>query len=595
MRDALTLHQADIANCAKRDFMSGKPLPELAKGDVGHFIVLDNSARQVNCFKEFVGWSWDKLFARSLIEKHDLHFQEQQAHNDFFFCNSACCLADKIVKTNDVFIAHRKHETSIAMNRDKSPLCFSSALRGFYRKLDVCGYWSKYPEQLRYYNNYIVELGFWTIDTLKTREAIELAYAELRKMLQEQGAMCKDKVYMDLYPHWYGRYCSLCRNKDALLFWREAAIEERKSHKWLQGRFRALQRECDEIRTEYAEMKDRIDNSQTSCCRETDVIPGQIGTLELKAQNIVSKYRLSIVTVNKNNKHGLEATLRSTLECQGGFLDFEQIVVDGGSTDGSRDVIAKYAQRISWSCSETDAGIYQAMNKGVSHASGEYLLFLNSGDVLKPDCLADIFGTRFSEDIVYADMYVTANGKETLSHQVDINELTPGWFLFNTLPHQAAFIRRALHNRLGGYDESMKISAAPKFFFEAVIKQHCSIRKLATPFSVYDNTGMSTQEKWRNEKIKDWYSIWKPYFGERVADRAKEYMVTHVEYPRLRALVAAKDKRIDGYEQKIRLYKEELNAVKRSESYRVGLLVTWPVRKLYNMTLKKLGRKDEAI
>ena len=57
MRDALLLHQADVANCSKQDFLSGKPLPELARGDVGNFKVLDNSKRQVNCFKEFVGWA----------------------------------------------------------------------------------------------------------------------------------------------------------------------------------------------------------------------------------------------------------------------------------------------------------------------------------------------------------------------------------------------------------------------------------------------------------------------------------------------------------------------------------------------------------
>lgn len=253
MRDALTLHRADVVNCAKRDFISGNPIPELARGDVANFQVLDNSKRQVNCFKEFIGWSWDKLFARSLIEKYDLHFQEQQAHNDFFFCNSACCLADKIVKTRDVFIAHRKHESSIAMNRDKCPLCFSSALRGFYAKLDVLGYWRDYPDQLRYYNNYIVELGFWTIDTLQTREAVELAYSELRKMLKEQCAMGKDRSYMDIYPQWYERYCSLCKHEDALLFWRDVAIEERKSGKWLAAtrlERDELEKECKRLRGE---------------------------------------------------------------------------------------------------------------------------------------------------------------------------------------------------------------------------------------------------------------------------------------------------------------------------------------------------------
>ena len=104
---AVLQYHADIANCAKRDFLSGKPLPPLAQGDIGNFRGLDNSRRQVNCFKEFVGWSWDKLFFRSLVEQYGLHFHDQQAHNDFFFRNSACCFSDKIVKTGDVFIAHQ--------------------------------------------------------------------------------------------------------------------------------------------------------------------------------------------------------------------------------------------------------------------------------------------------------------------------------------------------------------------------------------------------------------------------------------------------------------------------------------------------------
>jgi len=252
---ALTVHNADFANCGKQDFMSGKELPPLAEGDVSNFEVLDNSKRKINCFKEFVGWSWDKLFTRSLVEKYGLHFQEQQAHNDFFFCNTACCLATKVVRTKDVFIAHRKHETSIAVNRDKSPLCFSSALRMFYDKLDGLGYWKQFPKQLRYYHNYIVELGFWTIDTLKTREAVEMAYKELRRLLKEQNALDKDKYYMDIYPQWFGRYRILCRQEDALLFWREAAIEDRKGVKWLQGKFRALQQENDALKKELSALQ----------------------------------------------------------------------------------------------------------------------------------------------------------------------------------------------------------------------------------------------------------------------------------------------------------------------------------------------------
>lgn len=292
-----------------------------------------------------------------------------------------------------------------------------------------------------------------------------------------------------------------------------------------------------------------------------------------------SECKLSIITINKNNKSGLEATLQSTLEMQKGFSDFEQIVVDGGSTDGSKEIIEKYAGRLSWSCSEKDNGIYQAMNKGVSHARGEYLLFLNSGDVLKENSLSAVFDTCFIEDIVYADMYVRARGRESLSHQVDVKELTPGWFLFNTLPHQASFIRRALHNRLGGYDEKMKISAAPKFFFDAIVRNGCSVRKLPKPFSVYDNTGISTQKKWLPEKIKDWSSFWAPYFGDRVADCAKQYMLMRNGLLKITDMAASRE--LQAYRKKVQRCEREIASLKSSEAYRVGMVVTWPARKTW--------------
>ncbi len=302
---------------------------------------------------------------------------------------------------------------------------------------------------------------------------------------------------------------------------------------------------------------------------------------EKSEKSVVSKCRLSIITVNKNNKTGLEATLQSTLERQNGFADFEQIVVDGGSSDGSLEVINKFKGRLSWYCSEKDSGIYQAMNKGVAHSNGEYLLFLNSGDVLKPNILSSILHERFSEDIVYADMYVTAHGKVTLSHQADVKDLNPGWFLFNTLPHQAAFIRRALHNRLGGYDETMKISAAPKFFFDAVVKYGCSLRKLAKPFSVYDTTGISSQDRWLPEKIKDWEKFWKPYYGERVAAYAKRYMEMLCELPKTKKLAEAESTRALTLERKLQRCEREICALKVSEAYRVGMFVTWPARKAW--------------
>jgi glycosyltransferase involved in cell wall biosynthesis len=90
--------------------------------------------------------------------------------------------------------------------------------------------------------------------------------------------------------------------------------------------------------------------------------------------------KLSIITINYNNRDGLEKTIRSVIDQR--FTDFEFIVIDGGSTDGSVDNIRKYENKINYWCSEKDAGIYNAQNKGIKKAKGEYCLFLNSGDFL---------------------------------------------------------------------------------------------------------------------------------------------------------------------------------------------------------------------
>ena len=89
---------------------------------------------------------------------------------------------------------------------------------------------------------------------------------------------------------------------------------------------------------------------------------------------------ISIITVNYNDSSGLLKTIKSVIGQK--FSDFEYIIIDGGSVDGSKDVILKHQEHFSHWVSEEDRGIYHAMNKGIKAARGEYLLFLNSGDYL---------------------------------------------------------------------------------------------------------------------------------------------------------------------------------------------------------------------
>lgn len=111
--------------------------------------------------------------------------------------------------------------------------------------------------------------------------------------------------------------------------------------------------------------------------------------------------KLSIITVKLNNRDGLKRTIDSVVSQT--FTDYEWIVIDGGSTDGSRELIEQYQDHFAYWCSEPDKGIYNAMNKGIAHAKGEWLQFLNSGDVLySNNTLASVFSSKYDADVLMA-------------------------------------------------------------------------------------------------------------------------------------------------------------------------------------------------
>ena len=118
--------------------------------------------------------------------------------------------------------------------------------------------------------------------------------------------------------------------------------------------------------------------------------------------------KLSIITVNLNNRDGLQKTIDSVVSQT--FKDYEWIVIDGGSTDGSKELIEQYADHFTDWVSEPDKGIYNAMNKGIGMASGEYIQFLNSGDSLVSGHVVD----QMSEALVN-------NGFPPLLYQIDLS------------------------------------------------------------------------------------------------------------------------------------------------------------------------------
>ena len=165
--------------------------------------------------------------------------------------------------------------------------------------------------------------------------------------------------------------------------------------------------------------------------------------------------KLSIITVNLNNVRGLHKTMESILSqtCN----DFEWIVIDGGSTDGSKDLIEQNAEHIAYWVSEPDRGIYHAMNKGIKVAKGNYLNFLNSGDYYWSNEVVKQFSeARLLDDVIYANsIFVDSEGHES-GRQCPPACVPLSYFWSNNFNHQSVFYhRRCFDNYL--FDEQNRI------------------------------------------------------------------------------------------------------------------------------------------
>lgn len=205
---------------------------------------------------------------------------------------------------------------------------------------------------------------------------------------------------------------------------------------------------------------------------------------------MTSDYICSIITVCYNNREGLRQTAES-VRIQT-FKDYEFIVIDGGSTDGSAELLDEYSSIISYGISEKDNGIYNAMNKGVAYATGKYCLFLNSGDwFTDKDVLQRIFSQRHDEDILYGDIIRTLGRKKKIVRYP--NHLTFEHFYSRSavIHHQAAFIKRALFEKFGLYREDLYLNADWQFFFKSIALGNASTRHISTVVSVCNALGRS--------------------------------------------------------------------------------------------------------
>ena len=203
--------------------------------------------------------------------------------------------------------------------------------------------------------------------------------------------------------------------------------------------------------------------------------------------------RFSIITINYNDQLGLQKTIESVISQT--YTGIEFIVVDGDSSDGSKGIIDQYSSQITKWVSEIDKGIYHAMNKGIKMATGDYLLFLNSGDSLIDLEVVKTVSNEMTDnkDLYYGDIYFKRKDKTT--KETFPENLTFDFFYYNNLSHQATFIKRTLFDDLFLYNESYKIAADWEFFIYAICKANVSYRHLPIYITLYDGTGISSNEK----------------------------------------------------------------------------------------------------
>ncbi|TKC12897.1 glycosyltransferase [Pedobacter polaris] len=210
---------------------------------------------------------------------------------------------------------------------------------------------------------------------------------------------------------------------------------------------------------------------------------------------------ISIITINYNNKTGLHKTIKSVIDQTN--KNFEFIVIDGASTDGSTALIALYQEHFTYKVSEPDKGIYQAMNKGIKMAKGQFLLFLNSGDTLSNSTILHQVTPYLysSTGIIYGNSaYLEPNGKVIRTYP---DELSFDFFFSQNLSHQASFIRKSLFTELFLYNEDYKIASDWEFFMYAICKANIAYRHIDLVICDYDVSGISsitTNHKVMNEE-----------------------------------------------------------------------------------------------
>ncbi len=198
---------------------------------------------------------------------------------------------------------------------------------------------------------------------------------------------------------------------------------------------------------------------------------------------------ISIITINLNNFSGLTQTVESVWKQS--FDDYEYLIIDGNSHDGSQEYIKSIENKIAYWVSEDDDGVYSAMNKGIAKAKGEYMLFLNSGDFF-PDknSLSSLVNVSNGYDLIYGNLIINESDKSWIKRFPD--SLSFRFFLKDSLPHPATLVRSTMFQLAGYYNENLRIVSDWEFFMKVVCFLNAKYLHVDIPIAVFNYDGLSS-------------------------------------------------------------------------------------------------------
>ena len=218
---------------------------------------------------------------------------------------------------------------------------------------------------------------------------------------------------------------------------------------------------------------------------------------------------LSVITIVYNNVRDIERTLCSVLHQS--YSSIEYIVIDGASTDGTIDILKKYSPQLSVLQSEPDHGIYDAMNKGLKLATGDYVLFMNSGDeIYANDTVEKVFAVANNADIYYGETEMYSAAWESLGQRRHQAPATFNWKSFKygmSISHQAIYIKRSITSP---YDLKYRYSADIDWIIKAT-KKATVIVNTNMYVAKYLVGGVSKQK--HLDSLKERFRIFRHYYG----------------------------------------------------------------------------------